>query len=82
MQEQINENTRNFEVVNQIIGIGTVSSVNKRERTAKVILDDDSTVSEDFPVLNRGDNWLPEKESIVMYLLRPGGDGIIIGGIG
>jgi hypothetical protein len=90
IQEQIRDNTRRAENLEGMLGIGTVSSVNKVKRTAKVILDDDETVSDDFPVISRkvhcdhcgkDYDWMPKKTDVVAYLIRPGGDGIILGGV-
>ena len=91
VQENLRENERRSEALEDMLGIGTNSSVNQREHTAKVVLDDDETVSDDFPILARSfycshckqtHDWMPKKGETVAYLIRPGGDGIILGGIG
>jgi hypothetical protein len=90
LQEQIRETERRADSLEAMLGIGKVSSVNKAKRTAKVILDDDETVSDDFPVISRkvrcdhcgkDYDWMPKKTDVVAYLIRPGGDGIILGGV-
>lgn len=80
-QEQIRELQRTVEALQNTICVGRVSTVNRASRTATVILDG-NTVSDRLPILHRGDNWLPSVGQNVAYLLRPGGDGIILGGIG
>ena len=71
-----------IEKLSATVNIGTVVSVSQSDRTARVRLEDGHSESEDMPVMNRGDSWMPSRGQDVAYLLRPGGDGIIIGGIG
>ena len=73
---------RQVDVLMSTVCIGTVVSVHQSTRTARVRLEDGKSESEDMPVLNRADSWMPSRGQDVAYLLRPGGDGIIIGRLG
>lgn len=81
--QQLNSIREDVDKLKQLVMVCKVSEVNQRSRTVKVVLDDgDNTVSEEFPVLRNGEqSWLPDKGDTVVCLIRPGGDGIALGGI-
>lgn len=102
ISQQMNSIREDVNLLKGLVMLCRVSETNKREWTAKVVLDDGETVSEEFPVLRRSDTlkrgegapchhctyqgcklepWFPKKGDVVVCLVRPGGDGVVLGGV-
>lgn len=65
-----------------MVRIGIISSVNQSQKTARVKIQDQGTITDDLKIV-QNIPWIPVVGQWVLCIFKPGGDGdgFIIGGI-
>lgn len=68
-------------ILMDIVAIGKVSAIYPERKTAKVFREDKNIVTDELPILDRGDNWLPKMHEYVVcfFLPRSSSKGYILG---
>lgn len=78
IEQELNEQKARIDRLEYTVRMGTVTTVNRSNRTARVSWSNGDR-SDDMKILRTGEPWIPEVGDMVISMHRPGGDGWIIG---